>query len=497
MRTICLYFQVHQPFRFRRYRFFDIGNEHYYYDDYSNESILLKVAEKCYLPANRILLDLLMRYNGKFKVAFSISGIAIDQMELYAPEVLDSFKELAATGNVEFLAETNSHSLAALKDDEEFRKQVNEHTEKIKKHFGQTPTVFRNTELIYSDEIGARVADMGYRAMLTEGAKHILGWKSPNYLYCNAINPKLKLLLKNFKLSDDIAFRFSNQDWDEYPLTAEKFTGWLNQIGKNEETVNLFMDYETFGEHQWEETGIFDFLKSLPEAVFTRSDFSFSTPSEVAHELQVVSAIHVPYPISWADEERDLTAWLGNELQEEAFHKLYDLTEKIKQIDDAVLQKDWNYLQVSDHFYYMCTKFFSDGAVHTYFNPYDTPYDAFINFMNVLSDFTLRVNAALPRTDVEQEISNLTRLIKDKDTTIGKYEEEIYQLNKQLLIELGTPTEKNNAGSGMKKTPVRKVKASTRKTAGTKTTKTTETIKTTKAAVKPAITKGKATRKKG
>ena len=278
------------------------------------------------------------------------------------------------------------------------------------------------------------VSRMGYKAMLTEGAKHILGWKSPNYLYCNAFNPKLKLLLKNFKLSDDIAFRFSNKGWEEYPLTAEKYVSWLNQTGKDEETVNLFMDYETFGEHQWEETGIFEFLKALPETVFANSDFTFSTPSEVAGNLQVISAVQVPHPISWADEERDLTAWLGNELQEEAFNRLYDLRDKLKKVEDPVLKKDWDYLQVSDHFYYMCTKFFSDGAVHSYFNPYDTPYDAFINYMNVLSDFTLRVNAAVPQTGVEQEISNLTGIIEEKENIISRYEEEIYELNKQLLI---------------------------------------------------------------
>ena len=468
MRTICLYFQVHQPFRFRRYRFFDIGNEHYYYDDYTNESILRKVADKCYLPANKIMLDLLNKYKGKFKVAFSLSGIVIDQMELYAPDALESFKKLAATGRVEFLAETNSHSLVALKNDEEFRRQVAEHTAKIEKHFGQTPTVFRNTELIYSDDIGVKVAEMGYEAMLTEGAKHILGWKSPNYIYCNAVNPKLKLLLKNFKLSDDIAFRFSDQGWKEYPLTTEKFTAWLNQLEKGEETVNLFMDYETFGEHQWEETGIFEFLKALPQTVFNKTGFTFSTPSEVARELQVVSAIQVPYPISWADEERDLTAWLGNELQKEAFQYLYELYDRIKLLDDPVLLKDWNYLQVSDHFYYMCTKFFSDGAVHSYFNPYESPYDAFINYMNVLSDFTVRVNAAVPQTGTDQELSNLTRLLAEKDRTIEKYEEELYQLNKQLLLD---QTEAPAKKAPAKKAPAKKApakKTAVKKTGGAK-----------------------------
>ena len=400
MSTICFYFQVHQPFRFRRYRFFDIGNEHYYYDDYSNESIFRKVAEKCYLPANKLMLELLNKHQGRFKVSFSISGIALDQMELYAPDVLDSFKALAETGNVEFLAETNAHSLVSLKDEEAFRRQVEEHVGKIKKHFGQVPTVFRNTELVYSDEIGAMVSRMGYEAMLTEGAKHILGWKSPNYLYCNALEPRLKVLLKNFKLSDDIAFRFSDKGWSEYPLTAEKFVGWL---------------------------------KNLPKTVFAKSKFTFSTPSEIARSLQPIASIQVPYPISWADEERDLTAWLGNELQEEAYNRLYDLGDKLKMVHDPVLEKDWNYLQISDHFYYMCTKFFSDGAVHSYFNPYDTPYDAFINYMNILSDFTLRVNAAVPKTSVEKEIANLTGIIKNREETIRKYEEELYELNKQLL----------------------------------------------------------------
>ncbi len=443
MKTICLYFQVHQPFRFRRYRFFDIGNEHYYYDDYSNESIFRKVSEKCYLPANQLMLELINKYKGKFKVAFSISGIAMDQMELYAPDVLESFQSLAETGHVEFLAETNAHSLVSLKNEEEFRKQVAEHVEKVRKHFKQTPVVFRNTELIYSDEIGAMVSRMGYEAMLTEGAKHILGWKSPNYLYCNSIDPKLKILLKNFKLSDDIAFRFSDQGWTEYPLTAEKFVGWLNQIKKNEETVNLFMDYETFGEHQWEESGIFEFLKSIPEMVFANSGYIFSTPSEVARNLQPVSAIQVPYPISWADEERDLTAWLGNQLQEEAYNRLYELNEKLQKVNDPVLEKDWTYLQVSDHFYYMCTKFFSDGAVHSYFNPYDTPYDAFINYMNILSDFTLRVNAAVPKTSVEKEIANLTGIIEEKEEVIRRYEEELYELNKQLLSGTGKSKRKS------------------------------------------------------
>ncbi|MBQ4010484.1 MAG: glycoside hydrolase family 57 protein [Bacteroidales bacterium] len=391
MRSICFYFQVHQPFRLKKYRFFDIGNDHSYYNDYENRTIMRKVAEKCYLPANQLMLDLVNEYGDNFKIAYSLSGTVIDQFELYAPDVLESFQKLFATGRVELLDETYSHSLSALRPEDVFEYQVNRHRKKVKELFGLQPKIFRNTELIYSDEIGEKVAKLGYEGMLTEGARHIMGWKSPNYLYCNAINPKLKLLLKNFKLSDDIAFRFSNQAWEEYPLTAEKYVAWLNAIDPNEEVINLFMDYETFGEHQWKETGIFDFMRALPEKVFKYSDYQFHTPSEVVAKHNPVGVLNVPYPISWADEERDLTAWLGNELQNEAFENLYKLFERVKELDDPELWRDWLYLQTSDHFYYMCTKWFSDGDVHKYFNPYSSPYEAFINYMNILSDFRIRL----------------------------------------------------------------------------------------------------------
>ncbi len=391
MRSICFYFQVHQPFRLKKYRFFDIGNDHSYYNDYENRTIMRKVAEKCYLPANQLFLDLVNEYGDNFKIAYSLSGTVIDQFELYAPDVLESFQKLFATGRVELLDETYSHSLSSLRHEDVFDYQVNRHRRKVKELFGIEPKIFRNTELIYSDEIGEKVAKLGYEGMLTEGARHIMGWKSPNYLYCNAVNPKLKLLLKNFKLSDDIAFRFSNSAWEEYPLTAEKYVAWLNAIDPNEEVVNLFMDYETFGEHQWKETGIFDFMRALPEKVFKYSDFQFHTPSEVVAMNNPVGILNVPYPISWADEERDLTAWLGNELQNEAFENLYKLFERVKELDDPVLWRDWLYLQTSDHFYYMCTKWFSDGDVHKYFNPYSSPYEAFINYMNILSDFRIRL----------------------------------------------------------------------------------------------------------
>jgi alpha-amylase len=392
MRTICFYFQVHQPYRLRRYRFFDIGHNHYYYDDFANRTIMRKVAEKCYLPTNRLMLDLIKQHEGRFRIAYSISGTALDQFEMYAPDVMDSFRDLVNTGCVELLGETYSHSLCALRNKKEFGDQVLYHSDRIEQLFGVRPKTFRNTELIYSDGIGEMVAEMGFKAQLTEGAKHVLGWKSPNFMYCNAVNPRLKVLLKNFRLSDDIAFRFSNRDWSDWPLTTEKYINWLNAIDPHQEIINLFMDYETFGEHQWAETGIFEFMKWLPGQVLSKTNFTFNTPGECADVYDPVSAIHVPYPISWADEERDLTAWLGNELQDDAFDNLYALAEKVKSINDPEIQRDWRYLQTSDHFYYMCTKWFSDGDVHKYFNPYDTPYEAYINYMNILSDFIIRIN---------------------------------------------------------------------------------------------------------
>ncbi|MDP4266612.1 MAG: FliG C-terminal domain-containing protein [Bacteroidota bacterium] len=436
MRNICFYFQVHQPNRLKLYRFFNIGNDHYYFDDYRNNYILRRVANKCYLPANKVMLDLIREYGTGFKISYSISGTALDQFERFAPDVLHSFQELAATGCVEFLAETYSHSLSALASKEEFTRQVNAHADKIEKLFGKRPETFRNTELIYSDYIGEMVAEMGFKTMLTEGAKHILGWKSPNYLYCNAVNPKLKILLKNFQLSDDIAFRFSQTSWGEWPLTTEKYVDWLNAINPNEQIVNLFMDYETFGEHQWPETGIFEFLKALPNRVFSHSNYKFCTPSEAANTLQPVAPVHVNYPISWADEERDLTAWLGNELQDEAFSELYSLREKVYKCNDEDLNRDWRYLQTSDHFYYMCTKWFSDGDVHKYFNPYNSPYEAFINFMNIISDFQIRIDEKYQQVikqneSIENQKSQKTTRVKK---AVSKTNESQYKLTHLLNL---------------------------------------------------------------
>ena len=394
-KSICLYFQVHQPDRLRLYRFFDIGADDHYFDDFENSSIVRRIASRCYLPMNRVIADLIKEGGKKFKVTFSISGTAIEQFKKYAPEVLESFKALAATGCVEFLAETYSHSLASLISPAEFKEQVKLHAQTIEAEFGVKPKAFRNTELIYSDHIGEMVAAMGYRTMLTEGAKHVLGWKSPNFVYNNPLEPRLKLLLKNSSLSDDIAFRFSNTSWSEWPLTADKYAGWVAEALENDDIVNLFMDYETFGEHQKAASGIFEFFKALPKEIAKYKNIAFCTASEAAKKHQAVAELNVPFPISWADEERDTSAWLGNELQNEAFNKIYALEAKVRKCADEKISQTFRRLQESDHMYYMCTKFFSDGAVHSYFNPYDTPYEAFINYMNVLSDFEIRVDEAL------------------------------------------------------------------------------------------------------
>jgi len=416
MRSICLYFQVHQPFRLRTYRFFDIGADHYYYDDYQNKRIARRVASECYLPANEVLLGLINEFGSAFKVTFSISGSALDQFKKYTPEVIASFKRLAKTGNVEFLAETYAHSLAGLNDTTEFKRQVREHAAAIKELFGVTPTAFRNTELVYSNSIAGQVLEMGYKTMLTEGAKQLLGWKSPNYLYCSAPHQRLKLLLRNYQMSDDISFRFSQQDWSEWPLTAEKYVTWLNNVDPKQEIVNLFMDYETFGEHQKAESGIFGFLRAFPEQIIKTRKWIFSTPSELSEELQPVAGIDCPHAISWADEERDLTAWLGNDLQDEAFSSLYKVSGIMLHCTDDDLNRDWNYLQASDHFYYMCTKWFSDGAVHRYFNPYGSPYEAFLNYMNVLSDFLIRVR----EYSENESVASVTEPIKPAKSAKAK-----------------------------------------------------------------------------
>src|SRR4051812_5378126 len=390
MASVCFYFQVHQPFRLRRYSVFD--TDQHYFDDAKNGEILRKVATKCYLPANQMMLETLRTHEGRFRVAYSITGVALEQFEKYAPEVIESFQALNSTGCVEFLQETYYHSLAFLYSREEFRAQVELHRKKIKELFGQEPRVFRNTELIYNNDVAHFVSHMGYDAIVTEGADTILGYRSPNYVYRPPHAPRLKMLLKNYRLSDDIAFRFSNRTWEQWPLTAEKFAKWISQINGNGFLCNLFIDYETLGEHQWAETGIFDFMRHLPGEVMKMSgDNNFLTPSQVIDRYEPVGELDVPHMISWADTERDLSAWLGNAMQSNALHELYKLEGPLKEKGDEALLADWRRLTSSDHFYYMCTKYWADGDVHKYFSPYESPYDSYINFMNVLDNIQTRL----------------------------------------------------------------------------------------------------------
>ena len=389
MPSVCFYFQVHQPVRLRHYTVFDKNDQ--YFDDHKNGSICRKVANKCYLPTNRLLLEMIRRYDGRFRIAYSITGLLLEQLERYSPEVMSTFDALAETGCVEFLAETYYHSLSFLYSRTEFVEQINKHVEAINYFFGQRPRVFRNTELIYNNELAALIESMGcFDAIITEGADHILGYRSPNFVYQPTGCNNLKLLLKNYSLSDDIAFRFSNRDWPQWPLTADKFARWVSNVNGNGNIVNLFMDYETFGEHQWEDTGIFDFMRHLPEEVLKHPDNDFKTPSEVIKSYSSADTVDVPHIISWADTERDLSAWLGNAMQSNAIHELYRIEKKIKNTKDDKIIGDWRKLQASDHFYYMCTKYFADGDVHKYFNPYDSPYDSYINFMNVLDHLQKR-----------------------------------------------------------------------------------------------------------
>ena len=350
MKAICFYFQIHQPFRLKRYRFFDIGNDHYYYDDFANDDIITRIAERSYIPAAQSLLKMIETTKGAFKCAISITGTALEQFELYVPEFIDLLKKLSATGCVEFLAETYAHSLASLADPEEFANQVKVHDDKIKELFGQSPKVLRNTELIYCDDLAPQILEMGYKGVITEGAKHILGWKSPNYVYSAASAPKLKIMLKNDKFSSDISDRFANTSWDEYPLTADKYISWIASTPEDQQIINLFMNLEVFGDFQPRETGIFQFLEALPRFAAEKG-IEFWTPSTAVSKLKAVDSLPVLHPISWADEARDTSAWLGNKLQKEAFDKLYSVSERVRLCEDRRLKQDWYYLQAADHFF--------------------------------------------------------------------------------------------------------------------------------------------------
>lgn len=396
---LCLYFQVHQPRRLRRFGFFDIGKSVPYFDEENNREITRRVAKTCYMPANEMLLALIRRFP-QIRLVFSISGVAVDQFKKYSPEVIESFKRLAATGSVEFLCETYYHSLACQSDVDEFIRQIEKHRAAIEDLFGKKPSVFRNTELIYSDEVGRIIHKMGFKGIFADGIESILQYRSPDYLYEHIEGNGLKVLMRNYTLSDDIAFRFSNRDWKEWPLTAEKYVKWLQSHQGSDRLITLGLDYETFGEHQKAETGIFHFLKDILTALSKNSVLRMVTPSEAIALLPSKGLVSSPTPVSWADRERDLSAWLGNDLQRDAYDNLKSLGVEIAKVGDGALRDCWKYLQTSDHFYYMSTKKGDDGRVHNYFSPYSSPYEAFINYMNVLSDMSYRVKrpkkAAMP-----------------------------------------------------------------------------------------------------
>lgn len=408
MLGVCPYFHVHQPFRIKRYRAFDIGHDTEYFNgseenDQNNKRVLFKVADKSYLPATATLMGLLERHP-EFRFALSFSGTVLDQFELYTPHVLERFQALVKTGRVEILADTYHHSLSFFYSRPEFERQVALHEKRIGELFGVRPRVFRNTELSYTNALGKWCEDHGYLGVMAEGWEPVLGWRSPNYLYRPPQCTSIKLLLKNYKLSDDIAFRFGNRSWASWPLTAETYANWVHAHHGNGETINLFMDFETFGEHQWEDTGIFSFLSELPKRLLAHGDTIFRTPTETVEALSAVGELDVPHVLTWADTDRDLTAWTGNDIQKDALRTIYSLEESVLQTEDVSLIETWRKLQTSDHFYYMCTKWFQDGDVHAYFSPYESPYDAYIAFMNALRDLQLRVTNALDGKRAKQEV---------------------------------------------------------------------------------------------
>lgn len=392
MPSVSFYFQVHQPYRLKKYTIFDAEHDQHYFDEQKNREIMQKVAHKCYLPTNKLLLEMIHQYHGKFRVAFSLTGTAIEQFAKYAPEVLASFRQLALTGCVEFMAETYAHSISSLFDEAEFSAQIKKHNELMLDHFDYQPVTFRNTELLYANRVAALVGNLGYKAVLAEGAEHLLGWRSPNFVYTPAGSPQVKLLLRNGKLSDDISYRFSNKVWAEYPLTAAKYASWISQVNGAGDVVNVFMDYETFGEHHAKESGIMDFLKHVPGEILKNADNSFLLPREVAEKYASVGEIDCPAYTSWADSQKDASAWLGNNMQHDAARAMYQLLKDVRQAHNKHLLEDWRKLSAADHLYYISTKGLSDGDVHKYFSPYKTPYDAFINLMNVLENMRKRLS---------------------------------------------------------------------------------------------------------
>ena len=470
MKTICLYFEIHQNIQLKRYRFFDIGTDHYYYDDYEDERLITDVANRSYMPALEALGEMLKEHPGFFKVAFSLSGVGMEQLEIHAPQVLDKLQELNQTGCVELLAEPYSHGLASLANEESFAKEVKRQCQKMKEYFGKEPQVLRNSSLIYSDEIGAQAAQMGFKGMLTEGARHVLGWKSPHYVYNCALAPNLKLLLRDVNLSDDISLRFSNVYWEGYPLFADNYVDRIANFPGEEHVVNIFMELSALGVAQPLSSNILDFLKALPECAKQRG-ISFSTPSEICETMASVGALDVPDTLSWTDEERDVSSWLGNPMQREAFNKLYSVADRVRIADDPRINQDWDYLQASNNFRQMTTKPSQVGIDR---GIYASPFDAFTNYMNILGDFIARVNSLYPESVDNDELASLLTTIKNQD-------EEIEMKNKEI-IRLQTKIEKIEAAEEKLRAKLEKTKAP----------KAEAAPKAAKTAKKPAAKKAKA-----
>ena len=462
MKTICLYFEIHQITHLKRYRFFDIGTDHYYYDDYENERTISEIAEKSYMPALNALLEMINNSGKYFKVAFSLSGVGMEQLELHAPQVLEKLQELNATGCVEFLAEPYSHGLASLINEDSFAKEVKRQAAKIQEYFGKKPTVLRNSSLIYSDDIGMKVAQMGFEGMLTEGARHVLGWKSPHYVYHCALAPKLKLLLRDIRLSDDISLRFNNSSWEGYPLFADTYINEIAAFPQEEQIINIFMELSALGIAQPLSSNILEFFKALPECA-RQKGITFSTPSEICKKMKSVGELNVPDTLSWVDEERDVSTWLGNPMQREAFNKLYSVADRVRIANDPRINQDWDYLQASNNFRFMTTKPSNVGLDR---GIYSSPFDAFTNYMNILGDFLNRVNDLYP-ADVDNDqldsyltsVKNMEEEIEMKDKEITRLQAKLEKIEKEV-----TKLRDTKAKSTAKKTPAKKASSASSKT---------------------------------
>ena len=428
MKTICLYFEIHQIIHLKRYRFFDIGTDHYYYDDYENERSITDIAERSYMPALTAIQDMIREHGDYFKVAFSLSGTGIEQLEMHAPQVLEKLQQLNETGCVEFLAEPYSHGLSSLANEECFAADVKKQAKKIEEYFGKKPTVLRNSSLIYSDDIGAQAAALGFKGMLTEGAKHVLGWKSPHYVYNCAMNPNLKLLLRDVELSDDISLRFNNSEWDGYPLFADAYINRIAAFPEEEQVINIFMELLALGIAQPLSSNILEFLKALPACAKAKG-ITFSTPSEIFAKMKSVDTLNVPDTLSWVDEERDVSCWLGNPMQREAFNKLYSVADRVRIANDPRINQDWDYLQASNNFRFMTTKPSNVGLDR---GIYSSPFDAFTNYMNILGDFINRVNALYPVDIDNDELESLLTTIKNQGDEIEMKDKEIVRLQAKV-----------------------------------------------------------------